>query len=603
MDYVVLARKLRPQRFQDLIGQETVARALRNAIQTGRVAHAFLFAGSRGVGKTSAARILTKALNCQNPQEGEPCNACPLCLEINAGSAPDVFEIDAASNRGIDNIRELRENVKYAPAKCTFKTYIIDEVHMLTQESFNALLKTLEEPPPHVKFILATTHPHRIPDTILSRCQRYDFPRIPLARMVDYLAGATAQEGLTFSRAALETVSRNSAGGMRDALTAIDQAVAFAGLAPSDADVLGLLGLMDNREVLNLLAAVLDKSLDQALDAFSLVSARGHDAHVLLEAMLREVKDLTLYRALGPRSAYFLDHLQDSLQFYEARKEQASLDELEQLFYLLLELEHQLRTSAFVRACFEMTLVKACRIQALAGVPELLARAKEMLRGGGAPAAPRPGPPARTGALAASPRAEEPRPAPPPAPPAPPSAAAARGRESAPARGEAASAAASAGPDDAEAEPPLPAPLGELPPALCEDPRFLALVKAAAGSRHLAAKLRGAEVTAIGQDTVEALFAGPPPAPEELAALEPALRAAFGPAFRLVPARDTKEAPRSEHTLMGRRQHRDAKAMEEKRQAALADPAVRELRRVFPNSKVLKVDVNAAAPGSDDVQG
>ena len=603
MDYVVLARKLRPQRFQDLIGQETVSRALRNAIQTGRVAHAFLFAGSRGVGKTSAARILTKALNCQRPEEGEPCNACPICEEINAGSAPDVFEIDAASNRGIDNIRELRENVKYAPAKCAFKTYIIDEVHMLTTESFNALLKTLEEPPPHVKFILATTHPHRIPDTILSRCQRYDFPRIPLARMVDYLAGATAQEGLTFSRAALETVARNAAGGMRDALTAIDQAVAFAGMAPSDGDVLGLLGLMNNREVLNLLAAVLDKSLEQALDAFALVSARGHDPHVLLEAMLREVKDLSLYRALGPQSAYFQDHLQDSMQFYEARKEQASLDELQQLFYLLLELEQQLRNSASSRACFEMALVKACRVQPLVGVPELLARAKDMLRGAGnAPAAPRSAQPSP------APRQEAPRPAPRPAPAPPaqapaqppaaarPPAAAARGRESAPAPR-----AAAGGPDDAEAEPP-PA-LAELPPALCEHPRWLALVKEASATRHLAARLRAAEVLSFGEDTIEALFSGPPLSDDELAALEPALKSAFGPAFRLLAVRDTKQEPRSEHTLLGRRQHREAKALEEKRQSALADPVVLDLRRVFPNSKVLKVDLNTNAPGSDDVQG
>ena len=190
MSYVVLARKLRPQRFSDLIGQEVIAQILQNAIRSNRVAHAFLFSGSRGVGKTSAARILTKALNCLEPDNVDPCNTCENCQEISSNASADVYEIDAASNRGIENIRELRENVKYAPARCRYKVYIIDEAHMLTLESFNALLKTLEEPPSHVKFILATTDPHKVPVTILSRCQRYDFQRIPLPRMLEFLSQA-----------------------------------------------------------------------------------------------------------------------------------------------------------------------------------------------------------------------------------------------------------------------------------------------------------------------------------------------------------------------------------------------------------------------------
>ncbi len=610
MDYVVLARKLRPQRFQDLVGQETVARALRNALTTDRVAHAFLFAGSRGVGKTSAARILTKALNCKNPQEGEPCNQCPICTEINSGAAPDVYEIDAASNRGIDNIRELRENVKYAPAKCTYKTYIIDEVHMLTTESFNALLKTLEEPPPHVKFILATTQPHKIPDTILSRCQRYDFPRIPLGRMVDYLMDVTAQEGLTFSRAALETVARNSAGGMRDALTSIDQAVSYAGPAPSDAEVLGLLGLMDNREVLNLLAAVLDKALDQALEAFSLIRARGHDPHILLEVLLREVKDLALYHTLGGQSAYFQDHPQDSRQFYESRKAGTTLDELQQLFQLFLELEHQLKDSAFSQACFEMALVQACRVQPLVGVPELLNRARELLRG--APDN------ARSGPRPARPAADPPRAAPRPAraaePLAAPSAPTLRTppprQPASPARPRGASAAPAGERSDGEEADGEPAPgqdaplPKELPVSLCEDPRWLSLVQQVGGSRLLAAKMRGSEVLAVGVDDVDVLVQGTPLSEDELVGLLPAVQAAFGPAFRLVPAHGTNRIPSDEHTLAGRAQLRKDMAERDKREAALADPAVQNLRRLFPNSKVVKVELDAARPtGSDDVQG
>ena len=380
MDYVVLARKLRPQRFDELIGQETVARILRNAVRTDRAAHAFLFAGSRGVGKTSAARILTKALNCLQPAEGEPCNACANCTEIADNASPDVYEIDAASNRGIDNIRELRENTRFAPAKCRYKTYIIDEVHMLTTESFNALLKTLEEPPSHIKFILATTNPHKVPDTIQSRCQRFDFPRIPVRTMVDYLQTVTQGENITLSAAALENVARNANGGMRDALTAVDQVTAFAGTAPGDEEVLDILGLMDTREVLTLLGAVLDKELERALGTYAAVQQRGHDHNVLLDALLTDLKDLALYQSLGARNPYFEDHPPDTLAFYEQHAGQVSADELQQLFHLFLELEGQLRRSEFAQACFEMALVKACRVQPLVGVPELLEQVRGLLK-------------------------------------------------------------------------------------------------------------------------------------------------------------------------------------------------------------------------------
>ncbi|MBI4083000.1 MAG: DNA polymerase III subunit gamma/tau [Candidatus Lambdaproteobacteria bacterium] len=391
MEYVVLARKLRPNRFQDLVGQDVVARILRAAVRTGRVAHAYLFTGSRGVGKTSTARILTKALNCLNPEEGEPCNACANCSEITANASPDVYEIDAASNRGIDNIRELRENTRYAPAKSRYKTYIIDEVHMLTPESFNALLKTLEEPPEHIKFILATTSPHKIPETVLSRCQRFDFPRIPVAVMVEYLQRVCAQEGLKLSRSALEAVARNAAGGMRDALTALDQVVAYAGQEVGDEQVLRLLGLMDTREVLALLGAVLARDLPAALGTFRAIVEHGHDLQVLLEALLRDTKDLALAKVLAQGDAYFQDHPPEALEFFAARREAHSLDVVQQLFYLFLELEGQLKRSEFPRSCFEMALVKACRVEPLVGVPDLLAEVREHLkapafaRGGRAP--------------------------------------------------------------------------------------------------------------------------------------------------------------------------------------------------------------------------
>jgi DNA polymerase III subunit gamma/tau len=236
-DFQVLARKYRPQRFRDLIGQEALAATLRNAIASGRIAHAFLFTGIRGVGKTTAARLLARALNCEKSDgpTPEPCDdpsspeACSNCREIASGSSVDVAEIDGASNRGIDSIRELTESVRYAPAKGRFRIYIIDEAHMVTREGFNALLKTLEEPPPHVKFVFATTAIDKFPDTIVSRCQRYDFKRIPFERIAEHLREIAALEGVAIEDAALHPIARESEGSMRDAESLLDRLIAFAG--------------------------------------------------------------------------------------------------------------------------------------------------------------------------------------------------------------------------------------------------------------------------------------------------------------------------------------------------------------------------------------
>jgi len=386
MSYVVLARRLRPSRFEDLIGQETAAQTLRNAVLADRVAHAFLFSGSRGVGKTSAARILTRALNCLNPDNGDPCNSCENCVEINQNASPDVYEIDAASNRGIDNIRELRENVNYVPARCRYKVYIIDEAHMLTLESFNALLKTLEEPPSYVKFIFATTEPHKIPQTIISRCQRYDFLRIPIKTMADFLETVVRNEKLELSRKAIEMIARNSVGGMRDALTAIDQILSFSGTSASDQKVAQILGILDSESRFAFTEALLKKNEGEALRYFQQLQEHGHDAHDILSDLLQTIKTTALVRTLGTSPALFQDISADDLEVFAAIAKAVSADELQQIFHILLELEEQMKRSSHTKICFEMAILQIASIEPLVGLPEIISGIQS-IRSGEVPAA------------------------------------------------------------------------------------------------------------------------------------------------------------------------------------------------------------------------
>ena len=266
MAYQVLARKWRPQTFEEVVGQEPVTRTLENALAVGRVAHAFLFSGPRGVGKTSVARILAKALNCVAGPTPHPDNTCEICREITNGSSLDVLEIDGASNRGIDEVRDLREKIKYLPAQGKYRVYIIDEVHMLTKEAFNALLKTLEEPPAHAVFILATTEPHKVPVTILSRCQRYDFRRIPTGLIQEHLAKLADQEGWHLDPEGLALVARAAEGGLRDAQGFLDQVVTFGGDAVTAAEIARILGVTDRGALLAALTAIIDRDGPQVAD-------------------------------------------------------------------------------------------------------------------------------------------------------------------------------------------------------------------------------------------------------------------------------------------------------------------------------------------------
>ena len=321
MAYMALYRKWRPQAFSELVGQEHVSRTLAQAVVGGRVGHAYLFSGPRGTGKTSTAKILAKALNCEKGPTAEPCGACESCRRIADGTSMDVMEIDAASNRGIDEIRELRETVKFAPAMGRYKVYIIDEVHMLTSEAFNALLKTLEEPPPNVVFILATTELQKVPATIQSRCQRYDFKRIAAKDIEARLREVAEASGISADDAALALVAREADGGLRDALSTFDQCVSLAEGRVTETLVRDILGLIGRDSVVRILRALSAKDAKEALSAAADVFAEGKDAKQLVTEMIAQLRAAMVYRAAG---------VPDGVELYET--DEAVLKETAAMF-------------------------------------------------------------------------------------------------------------------------------------------------------------------------------------------------------------------------------------------------------------------------------
>jgi DNA polymerase-3 subunit gamma/tau len=383
LSYLVLARKWRPQNFQDLIGQEHVSQTLKNAIDTDRVAHAFLFTGARGVGKTSAARIFAKALNCIHGPTATPCNVCPACLEITNGTSVDVFEIDGASNNGVDEVRELRENIKYLPSSSRYKLFIIDEVHMLSNSAFNALLKTLEEPPPHVKFIFATTEPHKVPITILSRCQRFDFKRIPLPQLLERLRYIIDQEQVAMSTEALMLVARKGDGSMRDALSTLDQVLAFCGMTVADDDVRQLLGVVDHRLVQDIVAAIQAQDAKSALDVIRQVDAFGYNPRQFAQEVLQHLRNLLLLRAAG--SGVDLGELSDGeIAVIQDQAARSPLADLQRFVAILLKAEAEMAQATFPRLVLELAVVRMAHLLPLLAVDELLARLPQ-LAGGSAP--------------------------------------------------------------------------------------------------------------------------------------------------------------------------------------------------------------------------
>jgi DNA polymerase-3 subunit gamma/tau len=413
MSYLVLARKWRPQTFADLVGQEHVSQTLGNAIQTGRVHHAFLFTGARGVGKTSAARIFAKALNCEAGLSATPCNVCPSCVSITAGQNLDVFEIDGASNTGVDDVRELRENIRYLPSKARFKIFIIDEVHMLSINAFNALLKTLEEPPDHAKFIFATTEPHKIPITILSRCQRFDFRKIALPRVVARLQEIVAAEQVRISLPALTLVARRGDGSMRDSLSTLDQVIAFCGEEVRDEDVQGLLGMVDRRLLLETAQGLLAREPGRALGAVRRVDDLGHSFRQFGQELVDMFRSLVVCAAV-PDPAELLQATVEELEELRTLAGQTGLEELQRALAVLMKAETELANSSFPRLTLEMALVRIATLPPARDVAAMVRKLEDLERrlaapGGGLPQgspAPRPRPVESAPAAAPAPSVE-----------------------------------------------------------------------------------------------------------------------------------------------------------------------------------------------------
>jgi len=373
--YEVLARKYRPQTFSELAGQEHVSRTLQNAIDSGRVAHAFLFTGARGVGKTSTARIMAKTLNCEKGVTHEPCNVCPQCIEITKGTSTDVFEIDGASNNGVDDVRDLRDNIKYLPSHSRYRIIIIDEVHMLSTNAFNALLKTLEEPPEHVKFIFATTEPHKLPITILSRCQRFDFKRVTLPKIIARLREIADKETVVISDSALALVARKGDGSMRDSLTALDQVLAFCGNSVSDEDVMTLLGTVDRRLLAELSAAVFGGDTQAVLEGVKRVDLVGYNMRQFCQELIEHFRNLLVIRSVK-KPEEILDLAAAELDELKIQAGSIAPLDLQRRLTLLIKADAEMAYASFPRLIMEMALLKAALLAPVVPIQELIEKIK-----------------------------------------------------------------------------------------------------------------------------------------------------------------------------------------------------------------------------------
>jgi DNA polymerase-3 subunit gamma/tau len=381
MSYQVIARKYRPQTFEEVVGQRPIIQTLQNAVEQRRLHHAYLFSGPRGCGKTTVARLLAKALNCERGPTAHPDNTCSSCLEIARSASLDVLEIDGASNRGIDDVRELRETVRYSPARDRYKVFIIDEVHMLTDPAWNALLKTLEEPPPQVVFIFATTEYREIPRTILSRCQHFEFKKVPPSLLLEHLRKVAAGEGVTMEPSAADLIVRVAEGSLRDALSALDQVIAFSGTQVTDEQARTILGVVDRELILDFFSAVRGRDCDRIVAIVDTLFEKGYQPVEFLEDVLSQGRDLLLARTVSDPAKYLAGTPEDIRALAE-RAAPWSEDELLRFIEIVTREEGRIKNSTHARFLLEALGIRLARLADLKPIEEILAA----LEGAGGPA-------------------------------------------------------------------------------------------------------------------------------------------------------------------------------------------------------------------------
>lgn len=381
MSYEVIARKYRPQQFDQVVGQEHVVKTLSNAIASGRVAHAYLFVGSRGIGKTTSARIFAKALNCAEGPTATPCDKCDSCREIMGSRSLDVIEIDGASNNGVENIRDLRDNAIYSPARDRFKIYLIDEVHMLSTSAFNALLKTLEEPPPHVKFLFATTDPQKIPNTILSRCQRFDLRRITTADIMGQLQEICDTEKVEIDEPALLAIARGAEGGMRDAESALDQLIAFRGDKLTEEDVLAVFGLVSQQTLDDLVGAVLVGDIPVIIRVISELDRQGKDVQRIVVELLEYFRNLLVVMHIGA-AGDGLQLLESQVAALTSLAAKTDAERVLRIVEILIEADGSMRYALSKRTLLETALIRASRAATVVSVDDLLRQLADLKKNG-----------------------------------------------------------------------------------------------------------------------------------------------------------------------------------------------------------------------------
>lgn len=383
MSYITLYREWRPKTFDEIVGQDHIVRTLENAIKNDRIAHAYLFCGIRGTGKTSTAKIFAKALNCEKGPTTEPCNKCTICNGIDSGRIIDVVEIDGASNRGIEEVRDLREKIKFTPTEGKYKIYIIDEVHMLTNEAFNALLKTLEEPPKHAIFIFATTEPHKLPATILSRCQRFDFRRLTVEDIISQMEHILESNGIEAEERALEIIARNAQGAMRDALSVLDQCISYSNGPITVEVVTDVLGTVNDEILFGFAETVINKDPAKGMEIIEDIVSKGKDIHQFIRDLIYHFRNLMVCKASDNLEGVIElpDEIIDDLKL---QSQKTLLENIIRILNILASAEREARWSTFPRIVLEMTLIKLTQPElddSFEGVLERLRIIEERLKG------------------------------------------------------------------------------------------------------------------------------------------------------------------------------------------------------------------------------